>query len=381
MSLTISFGVVQQPLASSLLWLCLCLSLSSPLAYAQSEVSFFILAGQDNAEILARAYFSPLGKSMHSNLSSGFVAGGGDLASEGWQLSIVGQASWAPEHDHQYELSAIGLGEEVHLQAKLPIYAPTAMGSSKPGKAIYVTDQLPAQEEELPLVSFQTPDGLGIPFFPSAVLQLSYSFPTQTYLSVRAAPPLKLSLKDTQYQGYQWGVALGQELISCLAAAQGPFQLLAQLSYARQQMQGQPKVIGSWSHMNAQLIVRTEAQQAQQIYKGQKLMIRGQAAAFSLLLLKELGRWHTFIGGQYSFGATQIESRGIYPRLDIRAKEEEPYYEYFFHDELNPVALSLPHRQWRLGLGLSVQVGAIGLHTEASLSNYKNLSAGISYQF
>ncbi|MDF9799713.1 hypothetical protein OKW21_004976 [Catalinimonas alkaloidigena] len=352
-------------------------SLLPGIGFTQSEVSFFILSGRENAHKLANAYFNPLGKSMYNNLGNGWMQGGAMLNAGQVQLRLQASATFFPAEDQQFDLSALGLSQHVAVAEGEAILTPTAIGDHINGVVLEVKAESPADGEEIPLATFSTPDGMGVPLLPMASAQLNVGVPYKTELMLRALPKVNFSAGDTDYTNSLWGLGIRHVLSQWLSEETLPFDIIIALAYGQQDAKGKPKIIGSWPHTNGQEIERTPEQQAQQIYNSQELHIAVGAWSTELLLSKKLSSFTLYTGFNYTTGVMEVISEGIYPRLDVRSSTEAPYYAYFFHDEEDPLKLRTSSAQLSFTSGAAYQLGILSLKLEGSLGRYKNITAGL----
>ncbi|WKN32539.1 hypothetical protein PZB74_04170 [Porifericola rhodea] len=349
---------------------------------AQSEIAFFILGGRDNAGHLAQAYLSPLANAAQANLGNGWLIINDTISSGKINISLQTTVSLTPQKDRYFDVNQLALSPDVHTSQNGKTLSPTALGASHNGQHIVVTTARPQDGEEMYLTEFSLPEGLGLSFIPQPSIQAQIGVFKYSSILLRGLPGIHIDYENTDYYTYMYGVGILQSLNPLIAPLEEQSIHLSFLfTYSHQYARSSLSRTQAWYWHHGHITVLTEEQKKEEWYDGQKLDVKANNYVMQLYISKTVKHWRFYACVNRYVGSTIINTYGRYPRRDIRAKEEEPYYEYFFHDELNPVALSLPHRQWRLGLGFSVQVGAIGLHTEASLSDYKNLSAGISYQF
>ncbi|WP_143017305.1 DUF6588 family protein [Catalinimonas alkaloidigena] len=350
-------------------------------AFGQSEVSFFILSGQPNADLLARAYFMPVAKSINSNLNRGWLFGGEALTPGRVEVGVTLTTAFVPPDQKSFDVTAIGLEATTQLAAGYGSQTPTALGAHTLGPQLNVTTTLPGSGEEAVIATYPMPEGVGVPLIPLPSLQLNLGLMKGTELRTRLLPSIKFRSDGTNYATAMWGIGVTHRLHQSFVRYL-PFSVTAGLTYARQRVQGNFERVGSWHQvLNGQEVVRTEQQKDPSHYDDQKLQLRAESLILECILSKEVRAFTFFSGLRYSIGRTYVETLGIYPQIAVRPTDEDPYYELYFKDVKNPIKVAIPYYPLALQAGVSCRLSAFTLGLSGTYATYTSLSAALSVSF
>jgi hypothetical protein len=155
--------------------------------YSQSDVSGLIKSSPADATKLAQAYLKPLFKGLGVGLNSGWnnSAHSKNLLRFDLRFGITGAV--VPQPDESFDVTKIGLSNNVRPSNPAQTMAPTLSGSKDNSTQLTVYDN-----NNQALESFTLPGGTGIGLIPAPQLQGSIGLSRGLELSVRAMPTVKL---------------------------------------------------------------------------------------------------------------------------------------------------------------------------------------------
>jgi len=155
--------------------------------YSQSDVSGLIKSSPADATKLAQAYLKPLFKGLGVGLNSGWnnTAHSKNLLRFDLRFGITGAV--VPQPDESFDVTKIGLSNNVRPSNPAQTMAPTLSGSKDNSTRLTVYDN-----NNQALESFTLPGGTGIGLIPAPQLQGSIGLSRGLELSVRAMPTVKL---------------------------------------------------------------------------------------------------------------------------------------------------------------------------------------------
>jgi hypothetical protein len=155
--------------------------------YSQSDVSGLIKSSPADATKLAQAYLKPLFKGLGVGLNSGWnnSAHSKNLLRFDLRFGITGAV--VPQPDESFDVTKIGLSNNVRPSNPAQTMAPTLSGSKDNSTRLTVYDN-----NNQALESFTLPGGTGIGLIPAPQLQGSIGLSRGLELSVRAMPTVKL---------------------------------------------------------------------------------------------------------------------------------------------------------------------------------------------
>lgn len=191
--------------------------LNAGFCHAQSEIGNFIAAGNVNANLLAKGYMSPMAKAYAANGSSGWFVPN-NIKPGHVQFVLLAAGTFAPANDKYFNSNNIGLSNNVRLNMGQSPQTPTALGShEKAGSAFTVYTTRPGTTDEVFLTPLNAPEGLGIPFVPLPLAQLSVGLTKSTTISARLLPTFRYQFRGTDYRTGYWGIGLQQRFDQWLA--------------------------------------------------------------------------------------------------------------------------------------------------------------------
>jgi hypothetical protein len=153
---------------------------------------------------LFQGYVSPYANAIGANLNAGWYNTAKVHKLGGFDLTATFNFAFVPDLDKTFDLSKLDLTGTVEGN---PI-APTAAGERQAGPTVayYVNDPRPGNNDQFKLAEFKTPQGTGLGFLPTPMLQLGIGLIKGTEITGRYMPTL--SLGDNTGELGLWGIAV-----------------------------------------------------------------------------------------------------------------------------------------------------------------------------
>lgn len=156
-------------------------------AFSQSDVSALIKSGPADATKLAQAYLKPLFKGFGVGLNSGWnnTAHSKNLLRFDLRFGITGAV--VPQTDETFDVSKIGLSNNVRPSNPAQTITPTLAGGNGNNTQLTVYDS-----NNQPLETFSMPKGAGLSLIPAPQLQGSIGLSRGVEFTLRAMPKINL---------------------------------------------------------------------------------------------------------------------------------------------------------------------------------------------
>ncbi len=167
--------------------LSVCLFLLVKTAFAQSDVSGLIKSGPADATKLTQAYLKPLFIGLGTGLNSGWNNTAHSKNLLRFDLRIGMTAAVVPPNDENFDVTKIGLSNNIRPTNPSLVITPTMAGKSSSRAEMTIYDS-----NNQPLENFTMPDGTGLGLIPSPQLQGSIGISNGIELSLRAMPKVNL---------------------------------------------------------------------------------------------------------------------------------------------------------------------------------------------
>jgi hypothetical protein len=175
------------------------------MSYGQlSDLGNLVSSGTTDATKLFQAYLEPLGKGLGASFSGGWYNTAKPHKLGGFDLTLSVNMSITPSSDRSFDLSKIGLTNNSTAVASFSEnMAPTFSGKRESGPTITYTEKISGSNNTI--ASYKTPQGTGLTFFPTPMVQFGLGLIKGTEVMVRYMPTVKIG--DFGKLGL-WGVGL-----------------------------------------------------------------------------------------------------------------------------------------------------------------------------
>ncbi|QNF33455.1 hypothetical protein HUW51_12260 [Adhaeribacter swui] len=334
-------------------------------AQAQSETAELIKSGIVNAELLGKAYGTPLSKAFGTDINTGWITTGEAFKPGRFEIRIFANATFVPQKDQTFDVSTLGLNSNVRVASGSGTQAPTVFGADSPGPLLNVYATRPDTKQEEQVASFNTPQGIGTNIAPIPMAQLSVGVVKGTELMFRFIPEskvgdLKLNL---------WGIGIKNNVSQWLPALSAlPFDLTAAVAFSSFR-----------SNYGLQLNPQSGVANPNPLdYSNQKVIFNSKAIMAQLVASKTISVITGYAGVTYSQSHSTTAMRGNYPVTTIR--EQAPYTKEI-QNITDPVNIPLDYNQLGLTAGLRLKLSILSINAEGTWAKYPTVSAGIGLGF
>jgi hypothetical protein len=199
------------------------------------SLSDVLSTGGDDASAMFQEYLRPVTNSLGANLNSGWYNTAKVHQLGGFHITFTTSVAIIPDEAKTYNLSELGLGDPANdLVVDVGSgMAKTAMGERGSGPEITYTQSLPAPvNDDVDILSFSHPGGLGIGFFPSPMISAGIGLIKDTEINGRFMPAIKYGTDKENSVGL-WGVGIKHSLKQWIPVIKNvpAFQLSLQYGY------------------------------------------------------------------------------------------------------------------------------------------------------
>lgn len=339
--------------------------LIAPFVQAQDNTAELIQSGIQNASVLARAYSAPLSKAFGTDLNTGWLTTGQAFKPGRFEIRLFANAAFVPAKDHTFDVTTVGLNNNVRLAPGSAHLAPTVFGPDKDGPLLNVYATNPTTQKEEGLASINLPQGLGTAVAPIPMAQLNVGLFKETELMIRFIP--SSTVRDLRLN--LWGLGLKHNLGQWLPViASLPFQLTAAVAYSSFE--------SSYALDLAPQSGVANPNPAD--YTTQAVEFNTRAYQALLVASKTWSVFTTYAGLSYSSAATTTVLAGNYP---VTVLGEQPPHPKEIRTITNPVQFQQDYRQVGLTGGFRLKLAIFSLNAEGTWANYPTASAGIGLGF
>jgi len=358
------------------LFIVLALICSSITASAQSGIADLLQTSPGNATKLIDAYGQPLFKGIGVGMNSNWTNTAKPLKLLHFELKIAASAAFTPASDKSFNVTQIGLSNNVRLDpsSQSPI-APTIggeRGTNGPQLGIY-------DDNNRKLGDFTMPSGK-LPVIPAPQLQLTVGLIHNTDLTIRAIPTVKVSndVGSVSMIGFGLKHSISQYIFGPAARVM-PFDLSVMLGWSRLNLNYNLNVqpaqnsdgVGTAQHDPNDPNHNTDF--STQHTDAHFTSFMGEA-----IISKKLLFFTPFLAVGYNTASTNFNIVGNYPiTTGTNLTGTQDFYTVFS----NPVSLhETSISGMRADIGFQMNLG-IRIFASATLAQYKSVNGGIGFGF
>lgn len=331
-------------------------------ARAQFDAGDLVRSGSANAHKLLQAYGEPLNKGLAAGLNAGWQRPGAAFKTGRFELRLLGTVGFPPPEDRSFDLTRIGLDEQVQPANPAQVLAPTVFSKDEQGLPLEVYGRRPDTGERVLLGSFNTAPGLGIEVAPLPMAQLHVGLIANTELMVRYVPELTFSDNRVSL----WGLGLKNHIGEWLPIiSELPVDLIAAAGYTEFKASDGLKVRPESGVSNP----------SPADYSTQRFAFDSRAWYGSLVLSKNIGKALALHAGlSYSKASTETALTGTYPVTVLR--QQQPYTKEIANFT-DPLRLAFDHGQVGLTGGLRLKFSIFSFNLEGTWAEYPTVNAGL----
>jgi len=339
-------------------------SLNAAPGYAQSEVSDLIKSSPADATKLAQAYLKPLFKGLGTGLNSGWnnTAHSKNLLRFDLRFGVTGAV--VPQKDESFNVTNIGLSNNVRPTNSAQVVTPTLAGPSSRGVGLSVYDS-----SNRLLETFSMPEGTGIGLIPAPQLQGSIGLPRGLEFTLRAMP--KISLGDDVGSIGMVGAGLKVEILPLISGVVDkitPVDIAVALGYTQFNF-SVPLEVNAPSGASP-----TPGQSTD--FSNQRIDAKFSGINSEVIISKRLLVFTPFLSLGYHSAKTDAGLKGNYPIVSGADLLGRPTYTVF----TDPVTIKQTDISgFRTNIGFQLNLAFFRIYGSYSMAEYNAFNGGIGF--
>jgi hypothetical protein len=347
-----------------ILLLIMMLSLVTLRVKAQNDgISQLLRANKDDAQKLLEAYADPLFKGFGTGLNTGWTNTAKTKGLLHFDLRITATGAFVPTADKSFDVTKLGLSNNVRPVPGSPTITPTIGGDKGMTPAtmgIYTT----VAGNQIEVDRFTMPKRI-TPIIPAPQIQLTVGLVHNTDVTLRLIPKTKIS-DDIGSTG-MYGFGLKHNIMKDFAAGLIPFDLAVAAGYTRFNYELPLDVKpGTGKAPDAQSAQKSD-------FSNQRL--DGHLSGFNaqVIVSKKLAVFTPFAAVAYNTSKTDVGLLGNYP-----VTTGPTTYTVFTNQfSVNKTSVN----GMRADVGFQLDLAFFKFYASGSLGQYKSVNAGIGFGF
>ncbi|MEX2657618.1 MAG: DUF6588 family protein [Balneolales bacterium] len=341
-------------------------------AHAQiGDLGEMLEAGADDATLLVQEYLKPFGSGFGAGINSGWVDRANTHGVPGFHLKVNLAVAMVPDAHRSFNVNEIGL-EELELLEGDP-NTPTFSGDSDPGPRLGINRTI--NGETVTVADFRMPEGVGLGYVPTPMLQAGAGLPKNTDVMLRLIPPTdlgdygKLSLYGlgVKHELNQWvpGGGLWPVTLSIMGGFT-TFRSSADLDAPPSGEYQDPDNLGG---------------PGSPTWDDQAISLQTDAFTMNLLVGKSLPIISVYAGVGFETATTAIKMEGNYP-FYVPAMSNEGTATRDLTALVDPINISLDGSNTVRALaGIRISLPLISLNVDYTAAEYSMVTAGFGISF
>ncbi|NCD68540.1 DUF6588 family protein [Mucilaginibacter agri] len=341
--------------------------LSAATVKAQGGFNILIKSGPQDATKLVDAYGLPFFKGLGMGMNSGWTNTAKTNGLLHFDLRITGTAVFVPDADKTFDVTKIGLSNNIRPDNAANVIAPTFSGNTKiDGPLMNIYD-----DNGNKVSSFTLPKGQLSSVVPAPQLQLTVGLIQNTDVTVRAIPKVKIS--DKIGSASMLGFGIKHDIIQDFAGAGHPipFDLAFAFSYNR---------LNYSKSLNVQPEDGAEPANAQQSTDFSNQSIEGHMNSFlfEAIVSKQILFFTPYIAAGYNTAKTDVSFVGNYP---ITSNEVPVINQKFYNTYKDPVKINERNvNAISAEIGFQLKLPIFRFYASYGiLDSYRMVNAGIGF--
>lgn len=333
--------------------------------YSQSDVSGLIKSSPADATKLAQAYLKPLFKGLGVGLNSGWnnSAHSKNLLRFDLRFGITGAV--VPQPDESFDVTKIGLSNNVRPSNPAQTMAPTLSGSKDNSTRLTVYDN-----NNQALESFTLPGGTGIGLIPAPQLQGSIGLSRGLELSVRAMPTVKLG-SDFGSIGMLGG-GLKVELIPLISGMADkifPIDIALAAGYTQFTYEVPLNVPAPAGAIPSSVTQPSD-------FSNQRVVAKFSGINTEFIVSKRILLFTPFISLGYNSAKTDAGMKGNYPMISGATPLGQKTYTVFT-DPINIKQTDISG--FRTNIGFQLNLAFFRIYGSYSMAEYNSFNGGLGF--
>lgn len=340
--------------------LLLCTLFSSLVSMAQSDVSALIKSSPADATKLTQAYLDPFFKGLGVGLNSGWnnTAHSKNLGRFELRFGVTGAI--IPSSGKTFDVTKIGLSNNLQPTNSTLVIAPTVAGSKNIGPSMDIKDENGATIDR-----FTLPQGQNLPFVPAPQLQGTVGLIKGIDVTLRAMPTLNIGEDFGSIGMFGGGVKV--EIIPLIAGKTAKMVLPFDIAVAAGYTQFNYKLE---LDVQAPSGSTTDGQPSKNI-ENQMIDAKFSGVNLEAIISKKLMFFTPFLSVGYNTAKTSADLKGNYP-LITGANQ--------YTTSLDPVSISQKDISGlRTNVGFQLKMAFLRIYGSYSIAEYNSINAGIGF--
>lgn len=319
--------------------------------FAQSEISDLFKSNADDASKLIHAYMNPFFKGFGNGLNSGWNTSAATKKFGRFEIRVGLTGSLVPNKDKTFDVTKIGLSDNIGPANQANIISPTVGGEEVDGPVMNIYDN-----SQNVLTTFTLPQGANVPFVPAPQVQATVGLFKGIDATLRFVPKVKVGSDAGSIGMIGGGVKV--DLIRFIAGKKTdkviPFDLAASLGYTQ---------------INYKLPLDVQSDNSN--YTDQRLDAKFSGYNLEAIISKKLLFFTPFLSVGYQSATSNVDLNGTFPF----ETGNNTYTEI-----INPISISDKSvNGLRTNVGFQMKLAVLQLYASYSLSAYKSFNAGIGF--
>lgn len=321
------------------------------ISYAQENIEDLLTSGINDAKLYAESYLNPATEGVVFNLNNGWFNSGKAKKLFGFEIGIVGNASFVKGENKSFILD---INDYENLRFQDPGVTQqsvsTAFGDIE-GITVVVEGPLPGAVDD---AVFELPTGLGssnVNFVPSAFLQASFGFIKGTEIKARYFP--KVTVNDVE--AGLFGIGIQHEFTSWVSSRRiFPVAISGLIAYTN--------LDGTYD-ITASSLVSGE---------GQRLENSTNTWLFQLIGSTKLPVFNVYGGVGYITGNSDTDLKGTFDVTSGAIAGTTLVDPFSIENDVSGV---------RATVGVKLKLGVFRINADYTIAEYDNLSVGLNFGF
>lgn len=214
--------------AASVLLVCLAV-LQAPKAQAQfGDAGEVLRAGTTDANLLLENYLKPFGAGLGADLNAGWVNSARPYRTLGFDFRVHVGVALVPGSDRSFNVDQLNFQNLQRVDG--PVVSQTAFGEDTPGSVLGVFVHNPYSDQSEEVTRFTMPEGMGYPYVPAPMVQLTVGAVKDTDVTLRYMPTVSFDELNVNLFGFGFKHGLNQWLPG---GGTLPVDLSVQMGYTR----------------------------------------------------------------------------------------------------------------------------------------------------
>jgi hypothetical protein len=337
-----------------------------------------IRAGTGDANLLLFEYLKPFGEGFGADLNSGWMNTARPYRTLGFDLRVNVGVAIVPTGDRNFNVDELTFENLERVDG--PAESQTAFGESTPGSVMGVFGTNPFTNTRQEITRFTMPEGIGYPYVPAPMVQLTLGVPMDSDITVRYMPEVTVD----DFSVNMFGIGAKHGLNQWLPGGNMlPVDLSVQVGYTK-----------LTSGFNLDLMpeeggdIYNPYEGQPQIWDGQSIDMEATGFTGNLLVGKRFPVLSIFGGVGFQTSNVSIKSPGAYPitsfNPDYNPTSTAPETREKRIERIDePVSLSFDGSNSMHAIaGFRVRLAIVTISGSYTLAEYPvaNLGVGLSFR-